>query len=650
MNMLADVVPGVTGSASIAQPDSGGAAQVRELVAALAAAKAELDTMAANGPGILSRVLVDPDGVRREVYISPNVEAITGLTVAQAKDPAIMAAHGDPGIGTTRERAFASSPVPGQATYDTWFRHVDGRILTFRVSVRRAALPDGGCEEIVYALDITAKRAAQAAARAAETRVAQLAERSPSLLVQGELLADGSYRLDLVGPNIKLVTGYDTETYMDLDCWAALAEPGALARWKQALALAMAEGVAAWEHRLRQPDNSWRTLSATLRLHGWDGSKGRLTWSITNVTRERTAEQALRQARADLGSILAAGPGVVLRVVYTGIGPGQLSFFESAAIERQTGFTEAEASLSSWFPQNIDPAHSGRLLALRKAILAHEPHLTEVLFRTRHKGWRWLQLSARPETPAFAGVASAILSVVDITERKALDARLAQSARLATLGELATSMAHELNQPLSIISMAAQNALHLGGKETAFGPKLERIVAQAHRASALIEHLRVFGRGNDAEREPVALREAVEGALMLGAARVRHAGLDVELDIPAGLPPARANLVLVEQVLLNLMANACDAYATQPDGPRPLHISARSAAGRVVLAVRDRAGGIAPDAIERMFEPFFTTKPDTSGTGVGLSFSYGVIADMGGTLTGRNEDGGAVFEIDLPQA
>jgi two-component system sensor histidine kinase HupT/HoxJ len=124
--------------------------------------------------------------------------------------------------------------------------------------------------------------------------------------------------------------------------------------------------------------------------------------------------------------------------------------------------------------------------------------------------------------------------------------------------------------------------------------------------------------------------------------------------LPADLPPVLGRGIALEQVIMNLIGNACDAYrdnpASEPDQPRLIGMRARQDGNLIHLSVWDRAGGIQSGALEYIFQPFFTTKPIGQGTGLGLSVSYGIITDHGGTIEAHNQDGGAWFEIRLPVA
>jgi C4-dicarboxylate-specific signal transduction histidine kinase len=229
---------------------------------------------------------------------------------------------------------------------------------------------------------------------------------------------------------------------------------------------------------------------------------------------------------------------------------------------------------------------------------------------------------------------------------------------MATLGEMATGLAHEINQPLNVMRMAIVNVLkRLGNGEVQVDyltDKLNRIDAQVQRAAKVVDHMRVFGRRSEIEQQLFNPAQAIEGTLSLLAEGMRGKGVDLRISETAFEAQVRGYVDQLEQVLINLMVNARDALL----GKREHHpafkpwisIYAERDEESVRLWVEDNGGGIDPRLLERIFEPFFTTKPIGVGTGLGLSVSYGIIANMGGQLSVRNSTEGARFCIELPIA
>lgn len=261
----------------------------------------------------------------------------------------------------------------------------------------------------------------------------------------------------------------------------------------------------------------------------------------------------------------------------------------------------------------------------------------------------------------FHGVHARQVVIRDITERKQVHDQLVQTAKLATLGEMAAGMAHELSQPINIMRMAAEGALLMIARQKATQDyqvkQFALISAQAGRMAEIIDHIRIFSRKESGEVVVFDARNSLRLAIELVEPQMQGKEIDIAIDLPDIPCPVRGRPVQLEQVVLNLLTNAADAVqaARAKDAkPQPGRISllARVIDGRLRVALTDNGTGIPPSDMDRIFEPFFTTKQVGSGTGLGLSVSFGIISSMGGRLEARNaaieEGGGAQFVIKLP--
>jgi PAS domain S-box-containing protein len=243
------------------------------------------------------------------------------------------------------------------------------------------------------------------------------------------------------------------------------------------------------------------------------------------------------------------------------------------------------------------------------------------------------------------------LRVEQERERKEASAQIIQSSKLATLGEMATSVAHELNQPLNVIRMAAGNSRRKISKGIAepeyLNDKLKRIEEQTARAAAIIDHMRMFGREAKESPEPVDPRNVVMNALSLMGEQLRLAGIEIVTELPEDCSSIMGHTIQMEQVILNLFTNARDAMAGK-DRKAKIILRVFESRKGVHITSEDTGGGIPEDVLPRIFEPFYTTKDMGKGTGLGLSVSYGIVRDMNGTIVAENVDDGARFTITLP--
>jgi two-component system sensor histidine kinase DctS len=256
-------------------------------------------------------------------------------------------------------------------------------------------------------------------------------------------------------------------------------------------------------------------------------------------------------------------------------------------------------------------------------------------------------------------------SILDITDRKRAEElarqqqeKLETSARLATMGEISSMLAHELNQPLAAISSYTAGALNVlartGGGDGDGGMlrrALEQANTQARRAGQIIRSVHEFVKKREPRRETVAVPQVIDGIRALVDLQARQSYVTLQVEVPPALPPVLADRVLLEQVLLNLTRNAIEAMQDIARERRVLRIEAAHEldAGQVSVSVIDNGHGIPPDVAERLFSPFFSTKAE--GMGMGLSICRTAIEFHGGTLThADNPGGGTVFTFTLQQA
>ena len=231
---------------------------------------------------------------------------------------------------------------------------------------------------------------------------------------------------------------------------------------------------------------------------------------------------------------------------------------------------------------------------------------------------------------------------------------LAHASRLNTLGEMASGLVHELNQPITAITLYAEAGL-TRVRLDAPGPAearetLEKIAAQSARANAIIQHIRRFARQGKPQYAMVRINDVFEDIADFLNLEIRRHRLDLRYDIAPDLPPVLADALQVQQVILNLVCNAMDAMGAGA-GPEAhtLVISARAESKQVEIAVQDAGPGLAPDALGHLLHPFFTTKPD--GLGLGLSISQSIVEAHGGRLWATSNRGpGATFHFTLPIA
>jgi C4-dicarboxylate-specific signal transduction histidine kinase len=229
--------------------------------------------------------------------------------------------------------------------------------------------------------------------------------------------------------------------------------------------------------------------------------------------------------------------------------------------------------------------------------------------------------------------------------------QLVQAAKLATLGELTTGVAHELNNPLNNIGLFVGNvidALEVGHIENeAALRQLRNAMQQVHKATEIITHLRTFGRAAPVSQEPTHVNHVIEESLSLMHEQLKLRSIEVILDLSPEDPLVMANSIRLEQVFMNLLTNARDALTDSPK--KAIAIRTWVEGSLVRLEFQDSGPGVPPGLEQRIFDPFFTTKEVGAGTGLGLSITYGIVKDLEGAIRLENQPGvGATFLIELP--
>jgi C4-dicarboxylate-specific signal transduction histidine kinase len=231
--------------------------------------------------------------------------------------------------------------------------------------------------------------------------------------------------------------------------------------------------------------------------------------------------------------------------------------------------------------------------------------------------------------------------------------QLVQAGKLATLGELTTGVAHELNNPLNNIGLFVGNVIdqiRLGqaDRELLVG-ELEKAMQQVRKATEIISHLRTFGRAAPVSVERVDVDEVIERSLSLMHEQLRLRGIDVELDLCEDDLIVLGNPIQLEQVFINLLTNARDALVSSDR--KLIRIATALDGEQIRITFRDTGPGIPRELEQRIFDPFFTTKEVGTGTGLGLSITYSIVKEHGGEIAVRpGRGGGAGFLIELPAA
>ena len=276
------------------------------------------------------------------------------------------------------------------------------------------------------------------------------------------------------------------------------------------------------------------------------------------------------------------------------------------------------------------------------------------------KDGKTLFATIRISPSEYLGQKVLLVTTSDITKRLEAEQQLIHAGKMATLGEMATGIAHELNQPLSVIKTASNFCLKKINSNEIIGEKdlytmLEKIDRNVNRSANIISHMRQFARKSDVVLGEVQINDVLKRAYDIFSQQLKVIGIDVAWDIEQHLPTIMADSSRLEQVFINLLLNARDAIEEKWWSPGPamglkkITLKTTLEGNMVVVEIKDTGIGISGDIADKIFEPFFTTKEVGKGTGLGLSISYGIIKDCHGDIkVTMNEQGETCFRITFP--
>lgn len=249
-------------------------------------------------------------------------------------------------------------------------------------------------------------------------------------------------------------------------------------------------------------------------------------------------------------------------------------------------------------------------------------------------------------------ITGTILHMKDVTEKTKMEAQLIQSAKLAAIGEMAAGVAHELNNPMTVIIGTAQMMLRETRDGSSESELLRDIINCGLRCKKIIQNLLTFSRQDQQPLAPTDINDVVERVLSLIQYQINKNKIEIVKNLSSGLPKIIANSQQLQQVLINFLLNARDALEGAEEGKIEINTSLREGndgAEQIAVSVKDNGVGIAPENLSKIFNPFYTSKESTKGTGLGLSVSLGIAEAHGGFIEVDSKPGkGSTFSLVLP--
>ncbi|MBI4903897.1 MAG: PAS domain S-box protein, partial [Acidobacteria bacterium] len=395
---------------------------------------------------------------------------------------------------------------------------------------------------------------------------------------------------------------------------------------------------------------------------------------VRDITERKKAEDALRQSEERLATVmkhLPVGVGVVDRDGHVVIGNPSWKQFLRGDIPSVDPAEGARWRAMTPDGQPLAPSEYPGLRALRG-----EDVLPGIDFLRKEDDGeeRWTRVSAVPLRDKTGQITGALVMLQDIDEERRaqaqraellakeraletekalreMESELARVTRALSVGELATSIAHEVNQPLAGVVTNAEAALRWLSGETPDIQEAKESLAligrDANRAAAVIKRIREFLKKEGPQTVPLKVNDVIQEAVELARAEFAKRGISLRMNLSTDIPHVYGDRIQLQQVVLNLMMNAAEAMASTQDAKELLLLSEKSPDGVVLLAVRDHGAGLSAEDMPRMFDAFFTTKP--AGMGMGLSISRSIVESHGGRIWAECNDGpGLTVRLALP--
>jgi PAS domain S-box-containing protein len=555
----------------------------------------------------------------------------------------------------TRVAAALENAADGESPYDVQFRirQPDGSLRW--IHAKAAALVDeaGRFTRLIGVnADITEREMAYAKVNEWKNRY------EAAILSSNQLLYDWDPGTNDVryGGDLERILGYnEQEMGVGLAGWVEKVHPDDRPPFEEEIARVIATHDSFnLMYRVRRKDG--QVIWVEDRGHFFRDAQGtvsRMVGFIQDVTERTRSDQALRSSEERFSLVFRSSPQAI-----------QMTRQRDARIlevndtwEAVFGYTRAEAvgRTASELGMYVAPLDRERMLGLLDA--GHPIRDYEVELLTRSGEVRQVTIDA--ELVEVGGEPCYLTFVRDVTERRqaeleAQEQRLqvAHLSRVAMLGELSGALAHELNQPLTAILANARAAQRLMNQDPHDPAELREILGEIvdadRRAGEVIARLRAFLHKGEMQIGPVDLNEVVCEVLTLIHSDLIQRRVTVDTDgLTPDLPAVLADRVQMQQVLLNLLLNACDAIPPDALDRQVTIATAGESDGSVELVLVDRGTGIPPDEMKHIFEPFFTSKPD--GLGLGLSICRSIVTAHAGRLwADNNPEGGATFHLWLP--
>lgn len=524
----------------------------------------------------------------------------------------------------------------------------NGRVQWFRFQGNIVDTGDGS-SVFGFAFDVNAVYEREAEAEAAKARLEALIDSVPGIIyVQGH--DDGMFRMSYCSASLEELLGWPVKEFSEQP-YSSILHPDDLDIYLQRTRQLLRQGRFSCQYRVRHRSGMYRWVQdESVLLRDGRGAAVEVVGVWLDISEAKSAEERILRSEERYRALVEDSPVIIYRY------RPDLSVVFANQMMASSLDIESGKELSLNLADYLSVEEREKVNARLAGLTPEEPFANSEIwirvseFQTRC--WVTYERGIFDQGGTLLEIQAVASDITAVHEARRV---MLQSAKMATLGQMATGLAHEINQPLNVIHISLSNLLYRINRGAIdmdyLQGKMERISGQLQRVAKLVDHMRVFGRQSDLEGFSFDPRTAIDGALSLVRERLCNEGITI--DVSEGeLPEIIGQPDRLEQVLINLLINARDAMyerlRRKDDFQLVIGIHAETLNDELVLSVSDHGGGVAPEILDRIFEPFFTTKPVGEGTGLGLAISYAIVCQMSGKLAVENEGDGAVFKVILP--
>ncbi|TXR47044.1 PAS domain-containing sensor histidine kinase [Phyllobacterium endophyticum] len=438
--------------------------------------------------------------------------------------------------------------------------------------------------------------------------------------------------------------------------WVAALHPDEAENLKETWSMIMASGEPAEaEERLRRSDGEYRWfLFRAVPLRDEAGKVVRWYGTNTDIEHRRQAELRSREVERQLRAAIDTIPVIV----WSALPDGSNDFHNQRSLSYAQVSPEQMQGLG-WAAMVHPDDVPGHLRAWASSVATGSSFEFESRLRGAEGHYRWFLHRAEPMRDGSGNIVKWYGTNLDIDDRRRAEqelrtahADLAHAMRVAALGEMAASIVHEVNQPITAIVISGGACLTWLGKDPPELAKVrisvEQMVEAGERTGDVVQRLRALAKKGDPQKQLLAINDVIEESLLMVERELTNHGVSVLTELACALPPLLGDRVQLQQVIVNLILNGVDAMVAAASWPRQLLIrSEQTNDHQVIVAVQDSGIGINPKDMASLFDAFFTTK--SHGLGMGLRICRTIIEDHGGILwASRNADTGATFRFSLP--